>query len=253
MRVLAIVSAKGGVGKTTVCANLCTALRMQNEWVIGIDMDPQNALRFHLGLNVDEVHGSAPAALAGTALREACFQARLGVYVLPYGDIDEGARAQFEDMLERDPLWLRHALQALALPPQAWVLIDTPPGPSVYIRQALAAADVAVVTTLADAASYATLPLIERLIATYSESRPGFLGTVFVVNQANQARQLARDVAQVMQAQLGDRLIGLVHQDQAVGEALASSQSVLEYDPHSQSTRDFNLVARWLRDHLHTS
>lgn len=252
MRIVSVVSAKGGVGKTTICANLCTALCLHGQSVLGVDLDPQNALRFHLGLSPDEPRGSARAVLAGEPLHTACVGGRQGVVVLPYGDVDEDQRLRFEDLLEQEPHWLSSAMAELGLPRDAWVLVDTPPGPSVYIQQALTAAHVALVTTLADAASYATLPIMDRLIATYSASRPDFLGAAYVINQVNRARQLAKDVTQVMQAHLGEQVIGLVHQDQAVSEALASNQSVLEYDQHSQSTRDFSQLARWLIEHVQT-
>ncbi|MGZ7236532.1 ParA family protein, partial [Streptococcus pyogenes] len=42
---IAVVSAKGGVGKTTVTANLATALALQGAApVAAFDLDPQNAL-----------------------------------------------------------------------------------------------------------------------------------------------------------------------------------------------------------------
>src|SRR5690606_17335957 len=125
---------------------------------------------------------------------------------------------------------------------------DTPPGPSVYLRQALTAANLVLVAVLADAASYATVPMMEGLIEAYCARRPGFIDHAYVINQANQARQLSRDVTQVMRLHFGDRIAGVVHQDQAVGEALACSKSVLEYDPHCQGTADIMALAEWV-DH----
>jgi cellulose biosynthesis protein BcsQ len=48
MQVVSVIAAKGGVGKTTVTANLCIALAASGRQVLAIDLDPQNALRFHL-------------------------------------------------------------------------------------------------------------------------------------------------------------------------------------------------------------
>lgn len=250
MKVVAVVSAKGGVGKTTLCANLCIALRLQGRAVLGVDLDPQNALRFHLGLDLQAIEGSSRATLEGGELRGACAVGNQGVVVLPYGAVNETDRHDFEAVLDQDPDWLRNGLHGLGLAQGTVVVLDTPPGPSVYLKQALRAADLVLVVTLPDAASYATLPIMEGLIDTYCEGRPGFLESAYVINQVNRSRQLAKDVTQVMLAHLGDRVVGLVHQDQAVSEALACSQSVLEYDTNAQGTLDFTQLARWTINRL---
>ena len=69
MRVVSVVSAKGGVGKTTLAANLASVLGSNGRRVIAVDFDPQNALRLHLGLPIDNFDGIARATLAGDAWR----------------------------------------------------------------------------------------------------------------------------------------------------------------------------------------
>ena len=46
-KVIAIVSANGGVGKSTIAAGLAKTLRHPGGRVIAIDLDPQNALSSH--------------------------------------------------------------------------------------------------------------------------------------------------------------------------------------------------------------
>ncbi|WP_269799934.1 AAA family ATPase [Herbaspirillum huttiense] len=50
--VIAVVSPKGGVGKTTLCSALACSLARHGR-VIAIDLDPQNALQYHLGVSAD--------------------------------------------------------------------------------------------------------------------------------------------------------------------------------------------------------
>lgn len=246
MRVVAVVSAKGGVGKTTVCANLAVALSHEGQAVMAVDLDPQNALRYHFGIPPETLDGMSRATLSGVDLRTACHELPSHVVVLPYGLVNETDRQAFEDQLAGDPHWLQRRLEALELADDAIVILDTPPGPSVYLRQALTAANIALVVTLADAASYATLPMIEGLIDTYCVGRPGFLEYAFAINQVNRMRQLAKDVILTMQGSLGHRVVSLLHQDQSVSEALAYNKTVIEYDPHCQGTSDFIHTARWL-------
>jgi len=250
MRVVAIVSAKGGVGKTTVCANLAVALARRDRQVLTIDLDPQNALRHHFGLDPSGLAGLSRATLGESDLLSACQPTQSGVIVLPYGMVNETDRQAFEAVLAQEPGWLAHHLAELQLDDEAIVVLDTPPGPSIYLRQALTAANLVMVVTLADAASYATLPMIEGLIETYCTGRPGFIDHAFIINQVNRDRQLAKDVVLSMQASLGSRVVSLLHQDQAVSEALACNQSVLDYDPYCQGTSDFQHTAEWVLESL---
>lgn len=245
MKVVAVVSAKGGVGKTTVTANLATAMQREGlQPVLTLDLDPQNALALHFGSDPAALDGLSRASLAGTPWGSAVLPSRSGVYVLPYGVVNEGDRKAFEHHLEAHPHWLVEQMRALELPPDAVVFIDTPPGPSVYMQQALQAAHVVVVVTLADAASYASLPLMERLARTYCEGRPDFSELLHVLNQVDGARQLSKDIMQILQDRVGEQLVGVIHEDEAVREALAYDQSVLDYDPHGKAADDLRRCAQ---------
>ena len=91
---------------------------------------------------------------------------------------------------------------------------------------------------------------MQRLVQTYCTPRPDFSGTLYVLNQANGALQLSKDITRVMQDSLGDRLIGVIHEDQAVREALAYDQTVLEYDTHGQAADDLRKCAQVLAQRM---
>jgi len=240
MKIIAVVSAKGGVGKTTVTANLATALaRQSGKTVVAVDLDPQNALGLHFGIPPRELRGLSRATLASQEWRNACFEQGFGIYVLPYGVVTEDDRMALEAHIDGHPDWLVRHLRSLDLPPDAIALLDTPPGPSVYMRQALGAAQLTIIVMLADAASYATLPLMQRLVQTYCAPRADFGDCLYIVNQVNNARQLSKDITRVMRQNVGDHLAGTIHEDQAVCEALAYDKNTLDYDPSSQATHDF--------------
>ncbi|MCZ2496865.1 cellulose synthase operon protein YhjQ [Xylophilus sp. Kf1] len=244
MKILAIASAKGGVGKTTVTANLAVALSLAGCPVLVADLDPQNALRLHFGLPPGEIDGLARATLAGTPWRASCERSERGVAVLPYGVINETDRLLFEGHLAAHPQWLGEHLAGLGMVRHAVVLIDTPPGPSIYLRQALAAADMALLVTLPDAASYSALPMMENLIASHTGDREAFAGHLHLINQSDTTRRLTADVAQVMRERFGPRFVGSVHRDQSVAEALAYDQNIFEYARDSQAAADLMEIAQ---------
>ncbi|MDM0035417.1 cellulose biosynthesis protein BcsQ [Variovorax sp. J22P271] len=247
MPVVAVIGAKGGVGKTTVAANLGTSLAEAGHPVLAIDLDPQNALRFHLALDRTACECGLAGALAGRASWAQAMQpGRGGVVLLPFGAIDDEHQIDLERQLADHPGWLAETLARFRLPPETLVLLDTPPGPSVYLQQALRVAQLGVVTVLPDAGSFATLPLVDRMVDKYCRGRPDFIASVCIVNQVDAGKRLNRDVLQALRQELGDRLLGVVHQDQAVCEALASATDVRRYAPFSQAADDFVQCARQL-------
>jgi cellulose synthase operon protein YhjQ len=254
MKTVAIVSAKGGVGKSTITANLGVALQQLGQPAVLVDLDPQNALRLHLGAESESgINGLARASVAGTHWRDICVRGDSGVHVLPYGQVNENDRETLEQQMREQPDWLAKHLQALGLGASGVVLLDTPPGPSVYLRQALSCADLVLVVTLADAASFATLPLMEGMIEQYCEQRPEFLGHAYVLNQVDNSASLSKDAQRVVTGRLGDRVVGAVHRDVAVAEALAFGKSVVEVTPYSQASHDLLMAGQWLLQQLQSA
>ena len=252
MSVIGVVSMKGGVGKTSTTANLATAMatKLGPGRVCVVDLDPQNALHWHFGLDGTQTSGVCEQSLQGDNWRNATLTSEFGVACLPYGAVDESDREAFEALLSDEPDWVDTQLKNARLGNDAVVLIDTPPGPSVYLKQVFACADLVLIVLLADAGSYATIPAMESWIDDMSALRPQ-LGSVYVLNQVDRTEPLNRDVAELLQQHLGARLAPIrIHRDEAVGEALAFLQPVLVYDPHGQASHDLFRLAAWVIDKL---
>lgn len=127
------------------------------------------------------------------------------------------------------------------------MIVDTPPGSSVYTRTALTAANFALNVVLADAASYAAIPGMERMVDAYAAPRQNFAGQGYVVNQVDQSRQLTKDVLKVLRNMLGTKLFpGVIHQDEGVSESLACDTTLIHYDPLSQAAADLRACGDWL-------
>ncbi|MEW5917786.1 MAG: AAA family ATPase, partial [Gemmatimonadota bacterium] len=70
-RVLAVVSQKGGVGKTTTSVNLAAAFARRGLKTLIVDVDPQGAVRYGIGLRRGHpTHGFADYLTGQRQLRE---------------------------------------------------------------------------------------------------------------------------------------------------------------------------------------
>ena len=248
MSVIGIVSMKGGVGKTSVSANLAAAMAtmLGSGRVSVLDLDPQNGLHWHLGLENTASVGVCEQSLQGGDWRGVALKSEFGVTCLPYGMVDEPSREAFEALLAQEPNWVGAQINKSRLGEDAVVLIDTPPGPSVYLKQVFACADLILIVLLADAGSYATIPAMESWLDDMEVRRPD-LRSAYVLNQVDRSEALNRDVADMLCQHLGARLVPIgIHGDETVSEALAFQQPVLVYDPHGQASHDLAQLAAWV-------
>ncbi len=252
MIVIAVISMKGGVGKTSATANIAASLaKLLGNGAVGvIDLDPQNSLHLHFGQSFQVGGGLAAASVMDTDWADEIYCSEYGVDCVPYGDVTEQEREAFEELLETQPEFIGKQLYASGFAQKRVVLIDTPPGPSVYLRQASQCADVALVVLLADGGSYATIPAMETWLEEMHIKRPE-LKSMYVFNQVDGMNALGQDVIEVVRLHLTSRVVrSVIHVDESVAEALAFQKPVAAYAPHSQASHDIDHVAKQLMQYV---
>lgn len=248
--VIAVVSPKGGVGKTTLSAGLATVLRLQGGQTLAIDLDPQSALQYHLQVSPD-VAGMGSASLLGENWSSLLLPGSAGTKLLPYGALNEEERRTLERFLDSDPQWLARQLVRMDLSENDVVVIDTPPGRTAYLEQVLAVADHILVVVTADAASYQTLDQMDRLLqAIPSRANPALCS--YVVNQFDASRAFCRDMLVVLERRLGRQLLGVVSIDHDISEALAYGRNPLEGTCASDGCKDMLALGRAMTAQLMT-
>ena len=245
MQVIAFISGKGGVGKTTLAANAAVALAQRQQRVLLIDLDPQNAQRLHLGMDPDEIAGLIREGISPAGV----FDSPFGISFIPFGRVSEAELEDFEVELKAHPHWLSDGIESLGSVAFDYIILDTPPGPSVYLHQALLVAHRAIVVVLADAASYATIPRISSLIDEYVANRMDFVGMQLLINQMPTQGKLAHKVRSALYADYSNQLVPVaIHRDTNVSQALAFERPVLEYEPGCKASLDIQYLADWLLD-----
>ena len=145
-RAIALMNQKGGVGKTTTCANLGAALAEAGKNVCLVDLDPQAHLTINFGLDVDDESMSVYDLLLGEGsfldavrLLDKFPQSPGNVAVLP-GSIDlAAAESQLGTTAGRHTI-LRDAL-ARATHDFDYFLLDCPPSLGLLTLNGLCLAD----------------------------------------------------------------------------------------------------------------
>lgn len=239
MVLLVVSSPKGGVGKTTLVANLAIALQRRGRRVTAIDFDSQNALRFLLAPGYDGSMGIARCVARGAPWTSAVVTGESGVRLAPFGEASTSERLLMKDVLREE--FLADALAGLMRSDDEILIADTPPGEGRLQERLEILADLKLVVLLADAGSMSLVPAYRDglLLRPLSES-PDTFG---VLNQIDPRRRLSRDIAEFISDHAASRFIGMVHYDEALAEAAARGQPVVEVSRHGLASSDIEAIA----------
>ena len=244
MALICFASPSGGVGRTTLAANVARELSRSGARVIAVDLDPQNALGAHFGLDLRDAFGFLAtlryAADPRAAWRAALRSSPSGVSFLPYGQLGmDGANAAAAALAER-PEMLSDALKDMLSVSGVTVVADLPAGPSSTLAAALRHAALMVVPLVPDPASVSQVPAIEA-------GRFGGVGAAnglqssqlrYVINKWGMPGRLASAIGQGCVQQLSGRLLGAVRYDEAVPESLAAQRLLGDFAPTLDAARD---------------
>ncbi|HEX7878853.1 MAG TPA: ParA family protein [Candidatus Eisenbacteria bacterium] len=173
-QILAIVSSKGGVGKTTTAVNLAAAFASLDFPTLLIEADPQCGLVANFGYDrFDIPRGLADVARGECRIQDTTFETPVpGLHVVSSNVWSQEEEALYLGALERDPLVLRRAFAELA-EGYDYLMIDAPPMLGPITLAILAAADRFLVPVQAEPQSVRALArLMETSVAVRDRFNP---------------------------------------------------------------------------------
>jgi chromosome partitioning protein len=223
---IAVLSQKGGTGKTTTVRTLSDALRRAGVRTLAVDLDPQGNLSDYFDLPPDAeptigdvLVGRADAA---EAIHEDVIPANLN---LAEAELALGGRLGRELTLRR----------ALAKVPAGYdlVLIDCPPSLGLLTVNALVAADYALITA---EAQYFALQGVQQALEVIELARdtlnPELELLGVLLNLADMRTVHSREALASLREQLGDRVLDtVVRSSIAYAESAERALSILDYRP----------------------
>ncbi|MCS6893615.1 MAG: ParA family protein [Deltaproteobacteria bacterium] len=250
-KIISVINQKGGVGKTTVVANLAYGLAECGKKVLAIDLDPQSNLSAACGyLFSDEVAPSKLEELQtqsiyellrGTAsLKDVCRRIK-NFHLVPGSLYLAAADLEFGGIVGRE-LMLKHALEGNEY---EYVLIDCPPNLGLLSLNAMtASSDIIIPVQSEFLALFGVKQLLDTIDKIKRVYNPELKILGVVVTMFDKRKKLSRAVYESIRAYFGDLVFNtLISENVALAEAPSRGLSVFEYAPKSQGTEDFrNLV-----------
>jgi cellulose synthase operon protein YhjQ len=244
MPLICFASPKGGVGKTTLAANVAGFIARSGARVIALDLDPQNALRLHFGVPLNEQGGLTAHLAQQPNWQSAVRPTGSGVHLLAYGATDMPRAMQLSVQVAQTPTLLSGPVSEMLSDPSVWLVADTAPGPSPMLAALLPLTDLLVSVLLVDATSVSLIPTLESGSAYGSTGGGQQTNQGVVLNQLDTRTRLGRPIAEAAIQHLGKRLLGIVYRDEHVAEAVAAQKLVTDYAPAAKAAQDIAAVGR---------
>ena len=243
MKVVAVLNQKGGVGKTTLTANLGHALALTGKKVVVLDLDPQGHLSASLGIFKPPRHGLGDVLNGDASMQTVKIETRESMQLIPAGislrEIEEfGGNAK-----ERMHL-LQNALPQLAAETD-YVLIDCPPSSGLLAANAILAVDEIMIPVSGDYLSLNGLAHLMITLKRFDGLRKKPLKKKIVLSRFVARRRLSQEVLE----KLLEHFPGLIFQTaireaSALAECPGVGRTIFEYREFSSSAEDFRMLAQ---------
>lgn len=240
MQTIAVISRKGGVGKTATAHALGAGLARHGYRVLFVDLDSQGNLTYSVGADPGGV--TAFEVLTGSA------DAEDAIDHAPGGDIVKAspnlAGADILITEARKEYRLKEALQGVAAN-YDFCVIDTPTTLGVLTTNALTAAGGVIIPTQAEIFSLQGLVLLRETVAAVKKrANPALRVYGILLTRFNGRTVISRDMRENMEAAAAALKTKVyaqpIRECSAVQEAQSDRQDIFSYAPRRNAAADYN-------------
>ena len=243
--IVAVISRKGGVGKTTSVVSLAGALARLGKRVLVVDLDSQASASVSLGVARGDLAPSIHDVLfrslrAAQAIRPTLTE---GVDLITASADLMHADVELAPLRNREAK-LRDVLQPIVAG-YDWILLDCPPSFNTLAQSALIASDHYIVPAVPHFLAFDGIqPLLEasdRLAGRYGRAS-GFLGVLLTM--VDNRTKSARIQATLLREKLGDKVFDCeIPVNVRLAEAPESGQTIFQWYPQAAGAHAYRLAA----------
>jgi cellulose biosynthesis protein BcsQ len=221
---LAIYSLAGGVGKTTLCANLGRIFSAMKEKVLLVDASGSGLLPFYFG---------------ATDLRSG-----LRTFVAPDANYPP---LQIIGTHEITKQWLENDVKTAMRSAQR-TIFDLGPASMSLLPEVAGLCGTILIPLLPDLNSILTVSRIESSLQTMRSSGVNVPDVFYIFNRFDQEDSIDQRARALVVRQCDDRLLPNTIRDASeIAKAIASRMTVADHAPGSPVTHDFLEIASWMR------
>jgi chromosome partitioning protein len=252
VQVLSIINQKGGVGKTTSCANIGAAMATAGTKVLLVDLDPQA----HLSISFDRMPEPGDPSMYTLLAQGSSFEDVIqptslpGLSIAPTNLDLTGVESELANEIGREGI-LRLALQELAKSEASpdIVILDCPPSLGTLSLNALVASNSVLVPLQAEFfALQGMAQLLDVLERVKRRLNPSIELLGILVGLFSGQRNLSREVVEELRHHFGDLVIDThVRVNVRLAEAPSHGQTIFEYAPDSSAAEQFREIASELQ------
>ncbi len=244
-RIVAIVNQKGGVGKTTTTINIGVALAEQGQRVLLVDLNPQAALSYGVGVQADDLPATIYNALLNSdrPVLPLIQAVRERIDLLPANIDLAAAEIELTTALSRESI-LKEVLAQVA-PLYDTILIDCGPNLGLLTINALTAADTLLIPMQCEYLALRSLGSLLRTVRrVQARLNPRLTVTGIVGTLYQTGTRHAEEVLNQARTLFGERVFDFVIKKSIrFAEASALGQSMLEYAPGHEGTEAYRTLA----------
>ena len=248
-RIMAVVSQKGGVGKTSLVQNLGAELALAGQRTLLVDFDPQGNLS--IGWGIDPVEErliiydamNDPKVTANATLR-----LRPNLDILPANLDLAGAELAFINSIDRNTK-LQKALAPIARQ-YDFILIDGPPSLGFFTVNALVAATDILIPLQVHPYAYKAIDQLLDIVGQVYEINPNLQLTGMTLTMYDRRNSLTNAIEDAARDRFGELVYETVIPiNVRIAEATLDGISVGEYEPGSQGALAYQRLAEEVLNH----